>query len=120
MKTNRKIFGLVIILLLLFITPAFAEDGGSPYGVLSLLPPVLAIALAFLTKQVILSLFLGIFAGVMMLNGYNPFISFLRTLDTYILGSLADSWNAGILIFSLSIGGMVGIIGKNEGNTGHS
>jgi|LGOV01.1.fsa_nt_gb Na+/H+ antiporter NhaC len=115
MKSNRKIFGLVIIMLLLFITPAFAEDGGSPYGILSLLPPLLAIALAFMTKQVILSLFLGIFSGVLMLNGYNPFISFLRTLDTYILGSLADSWNAGIIIFSLTIGGMVGIIGKMKG-----
>jgi Na+/H+ antiporter NhaC len=50
-----------------------------------------------------------------MLNNYNPFISFLRTLDTYILGSLADSWNAGIIIFTLSIGGMVGIIGKMGG-----
>jgi len=102
--------------MLIFSTTAFAEEmNGSPYGVLSLLPPLLAIALAFITKQVILSLFLGIFSGVMMLYGYNPFISFLRTLDTYILGSLADSWNAGIIIFTLSIGGMVGIIGKMGG-----
>lgn len=116
MKTKFKIFGLVLMMLMLFTITAFAaEEGGSPYGALSLLPPLLAIALAFLTKQVILSLFLGIFSGVMMLNGYNPFISFLRTLDSYILGSLADGWNAGIIIFTLSIGGMIGIIGKMGG-----
>ena len=101
MKTKLRIFGLVLIMLMLFPITAFAaEEGGSSFGALSLLPPLLAIALAFLTKQVILSLFLGIFSGVMMLNGYNPFISFLRTLDSYILGSLADGWNAGIIIFS--------------------
>jgi Na+/H+ antiporter NhaC len=115
MKTRFKVIGLVLIFILLFTVTAFAEDGGSPFGVFSLLPPLLAIALAFMTKQVILSLFLGIFSGVMMLNGFNPFISFLRTLDTYILGSLADSWNAGIIIFTLAIGGMVGIIGKMGG-----
>ena len=116
MKIKYKITVFIIMFMLIFSTTAFAEEmNGSPYGVLSLLPPLLAIALAFITKQVILSLFLGIFSGVMMLYGYNPFISFLRTLDTYILGSLADSWNAGIIIFTLSIGGMVGIIGKMGG-----
>jgi Na+/H+ antiporter NhaC len=115
MKTKYRIIGLVLLLIFVMSVPVFADDGGSPYGAFSLLPPLLAIALAFLTKQVILSLFIGIFSGVMMLNGYNPFISFLRTLDTYILGSLADEWNAGIIIFTLSIGGMVGIIGKMGG-----
>ncbi len=116
MKTKYKFTIMVVIFILLFSITAHAEEvEGSPYGVLSLLPPLLAIALAFITKQVILSLFLGIFSGVMMLNNYNPFIAFLRTLDTYILGSLADGWNAGIIIFTLSIGGMVGIIGKMGG-----
>ncbi|MDW7669275.1 MAG: Na+/H+ antiporter NhaC family protein [Bacillota bacterium] len=116
MKTKYKFIIMVVIFILLFSVTAYAEEvEGSPYGVLSLIPPLLAIALAFITKQVILSLFLGIFSGVMMLYNYNPFISFLRTLDTYILGSLADGWNAGIIIFTLSIGGMVGIIGKMGG-----
>lgn len=116
MKIKYRFLSIVVIFILLFTITAYGEEmEGSPYGILSLLPPLLAIALAFITKQVILSLFLGIFSGVLMLNNYNPFISFLRTLDTYILGSLADSWNAGIIIFTLSIGGMVGIIGKMGG-----
>jgi Na+/H+ antiporter NhaC len=116
MKIKYRFLSMVVIFILLFTITAYGEEmEGSPFGILSLLPPLLAIALAFITKQVILSLFLGIFTGVLMLNNYNPFISFLRTLDTYILGSLADSWNAGIIIFTLSIGGMVGIIGKMGG-----
>jgi Na+/H+ antiporter NhaC len=116
MKTKSRIAILVVLFILVFTITAFAEDGqGSPFGVWSLLPTIVAIALAFLTKQVILSLFVGIFTGVMMLNGFNPFISFLRTLDTYILGSLADSWNAAIIVFAMLINGMIGMINKMEG-----
>ncbi|MCK5199099.1 MAG: Na+/H+ antiporter NhaC family protein, partial [Spirochaetales bacterium] len=95
----------------------FAEsgDGGSGFGIISLLPPLLAIALAFITRQVLLSLFIGVFSGALMMNGWNPFIAFLRTLDSYIVGSLADGWNAAIIIFTLSIGGMIGIVNKMGG-----
>lgn len=50
-----------------------------------------------------------------MMNGWNPFIAFLGTLDSYIVGSLADGWNAAIVIFTLSIGGMIGIVNKMGG-----
>lgn len=114
---KRTLAGLLIFVLVLSVVSisgfAEGEDGG--FGMLSLLPPLLAIVLALVTKQVILSLFLGIFAGAIMLNGYNVFDGFLRTLDQYILGSLADSWNAAIIIFTLSIGGMIGIVQKTGG-----
>jgi len=119
MKKKRLLaLGIIAIMLLMVAVPAFAEDGAEvakDFGIISLLPPVLAIALAFITKQVILSLFLGIFTGAMMLNGWNPFIGFLRTLDQYIIGALADGWHASIIIFTLSIGGMVGIVSKMGG-----
>ncbi|MDI6706449.1 MAG: Na+/H+ antiporter NhaC family protein [Bacillota bacterium] len=91
------------------------ETEAVEFGIISLLPPLLAIILAFVTKQVILSLFLGILVGATMMSGWNPFFGFLRTLDQYILGSAADSWNAGILIFTLSIGGMIGVMGRMGG-----
>ena len=108
---------LIFLLCLLPAVTLFAEsgEGGSGFGIVSLLPPILAIVLAFVTRQVLLSLFLGIFSGALMLNGWNPFIAFLRTLDSYIVGSLADSWHAGIIIFALSIGGMIGIVNKMGG-----
>jgi len=85
------------------------------YGLLSLVPPLLAIILAWWSKQVVLSLFLGVFAGAFIINGYNPLTAFMHTLDNYILASLADSWNAGIILFLLAMGGMIGIINKSGG-----
>lgn len=85
------------------------------YGFISLLPPLLAIILAWWTKQVVLSLFLGIFSGALIINSYNPILAFMHTLDDYILASLADSWNAGIILFLLAMGGMIGIINKSGG-----
>ncbi|WP_242866788.1 Na+/H+ antiporter NhaC family protein [Abyssisolibacter fermentans] len=119
MKKLRVISMFIVVALVLCLAlPALAdsEEATKPYfGILSIIPPVLAIVLAFLTKQVILSLFLGIFAGAIMMNNGNPGLGFLRALDHYMVGSLADAWNAAIIIFTLTIGGMVGIIGKMGG-----
>ncbi len=110
-------FSLAIILLFSLALPVFADGGGEAvnFGFWSLMPPLIAILLALITKQVILSLFLGILVGATMMNGGNVLFGFLRTLDTYILGSAADGWNAAILIFLLSIGGMIGVISKMGG-----
>lgn len=85
------------------------------YGLLSLIPPILAILLAWWTKEVILSIFIGVFAGAVIISNYNPIVGFIHTLDKYMLGSLADSWNAGIIIFLLAMGAMIGIINKAGG-----
>ncbi|HSH36432.1 Na+/H+ antiporter NhaC family protein [Schnuerera sp.] len=107
---------LILLLILILAIPVFAEeDNAINFGWLSLLPPLLAIVLAFVTKQVLISLFLGVFVGATMLNGWNPFYGFLRTMDNYLIGSLADSWNAAIIIFLLAIGGMVGVVNKMGG-----
>jgi len=115
---NRKTLTLMILaLILLFAMPVFAEgeEAAPNFGWLSILPPLVAIVLAFATKQVLLSLFLGVFLGATMLNGWNPFLGFLRSFDEYMVGSLADTWDAAIMIFLLSIGGMVGVINKMGG-----
>lgn len=117
-KKLLKVLLLALIFTLIITIPAFSsavETEIPDFGWLSLLPPVLAIALAFITKQVLLSLFLGVFVGALMLNGWNPFYAFLRTMDHFMLGSAADSWNAAILIFTLTIGGMVGVVAKMGG-----
>lgn len=107
---------LVLLLILVLAFPAFAEEEkAANFGWLSILPPLLAILLAFITKQVLVSLFLGVFIGATMLNGWNPFYGFLRTMDNYLVDSLADSWNAAIIIFLLAIGGMVGVVNKMGG-----
>lgn len=114
----RKIFFVIVVLLgftLSMLAPRLISDTDIGFGIYSLIPPIMAILLAFLTRQVLLSLFLGIFSGVLMLQGGDLFNTFLRTLDSYLLKSLADKWNAAIIFFTLSIGGMAGIIAKAGG-----
>ncbi len=128
MKFNRKVLGVVIFLLVVFLaTTAFATGSNGngndvEFGIISLIPPVLAIVLAFVTKQVILSLLLGIFSGALIytfaFSGANFFMkiveSYIKMID-YTVVALADEWHAGILIFTLTIGGMVGVIAKMGG-----
>ncbi|MFZ0392099.1 MAG: Na+/H+ antiporter NhaC family protein [Calditrichia bacterium] len=87
-------------------------------GILSILPPLLAILLALLTRQVIVALFAGIWTGVSFIYDYNPLLGFLHTLDEYLVQALADPQRISILIFSLVLGGMVGVITRSGGMQG--
>ncbi len=84
-------------------------------GILSLLPPLVAIILAFATKQVLASLFIAIWVGATIMAGWNPIAGLGDTVITYLVGSVADSWKAGIIVFSLSLGGMIGVVAKSGG-----
>ncbi len=87
-------------------------------GFLSILPPLLAIAMALITRQAIIALFCGIWLGVTIISGYNPITGFLHTLDTYIIKAFADSSRVNILLFTLLLGGMVGVITRSGGTEG--
>jgi len=87
-------------------------------GILTIIPPLLAIILAMVMKEVVTSLFLGIFAGSLLLNNFNIIKSFFRVIDKYIVGAIADTNRASIIIFTLMLGGMVGIITKMGGVKG--
>lgn len=86
----------------------------------SILPPLLAILLALLFKEVITALVAGIWLGALAVAGYNPIHATWRLVDEYVVTALADtsSGHAQILVFSLLLGGMVGIIGRNGGTLG--
>lgn len=81
------------------------------YGLWGLLPPLLTIILALLTKDVIVSLFAGIFSGTMVLAGGNPFLALTMLTDT-LANSLADGWNIRIFLFCGMLGALVGMLGK--------
>ncbi len=91
---------------------------------LSLIPPIIAIGLALLFKEVITSLFIGILSGALIITGLDwesiayYIKALLRTIDTYILKALTDSSHISIILFSLLIGGMVALISKNGGMLG--
>lgn len=87
-------------------------------GWLSILPPLVAIILALVTKEMLLSLFVGIWVGVSIICGYSPISGLFTSLDTYLVNSLANQNHASIVIFSLLFGGMIGILSKNGGMLG--
>lgn len=101
----------------------FAEEvnnNSALFGAFTLLPPLVAIVLAFITRNVIFSLFIGIFVGTFMVNvtKSNVFVSFYNAfvdMSAKMVGSLADSWNAGIVLQVLTIGGMIAVITKMGG-----
>jgi Na+/H+ antiporter NhaC len=84
----------------------------------STLPPLLAIALALAFRRVLLALIAGVWVGAFLLTELSPFGSFARLLDTYAVGALADRGHASILMFSLLLGGMLGLITYNGGAKG--
>ncbi|NJE29979.1 Na+/H+ antiporter NhaC family protein [Thermococcus sp. 18S1] len=86
----------------------------SDFGILSLLPPLVAIILAIWTKRVVLALFAGVWIGGLMIAGWNPVTGTTQTLE-WIVGSVTDDWNARILIFDFLIGAGVGLIYKSGG-----
>ncbi len=87
-------------------------------GWFSILPPLLAIVLALITHEVVVSLFAGIWLGAFFFAGFNPLAALLRTVDAFIAPALADPDHAAIVIFSLMLGGMVGIMGRSGGTHG--
>ena len=87
-------------------------------GWLAVVPAILAIAAALLFRQVIVALFLGVWAGAWIVSGdlaFGWFTGLFATIQTYVLAALADSDHAAIIIFTLMIGSTVGLIQRNGG-----
>jgi len=79
------------------------------YGILSIAIPLLTIALAIITKDVIVSLMGGIFAGLLVLNGYNPINAFIALFDG-IIALFAESWITKTLLFMLLVGAIIKLL----------
>ncbi len=114
----------VIVALLLFLGLSFLFpplEGPMPLW-LSILPPIVAITMALLTREVLSSLFVGIFTGTFIMSLYDGNVAgeafgkgLLRVVDTYIIGALNEPDHIMIIVFTLLIGGMVRILSINGG-----
>jgi Na+/H+ antiporter NhaC len=104
-------FGLVIVTLLFFASIAFAAEGEAKpdFGILSLLPPFIAISLCIISKEVIPSLFIGAWFAGTMVAGWNPIVGFGKAVEL-LWDNLGDPWGARIVLTSLTMGGLVGIM----------
>lgn len=127
MKNKKTKIALISMMIFLMSTVmAFAEEvdiaqvNADKYGFLTLIPPIVAIVLAFVTKNVVVSLALGILSGGIILNfaGFNIFYTIVQAfldLVNRAVGSLADPWNAGIILQVLAIGGVINLVSKMGG-----
>ena len=127
MKRNfKRIFGLTMMIFMLSTTFIFAAEvepavsNADRFGLFTLIPPIVAIVLAFITKNVVISLFIGVLSGGFILNltGFNVFGALTQAFLDFIdraLNSLADPWNAGIIMQVLVIGGVINLVAKMGG-----
>ena len=125
-RKNLRIMFMALTVFMMSTTLGFAEEvdlatiNAGKFGILTLIPPLVAIVLAFITKNVVVSLFIGILSGSFIINisGSNPFAAlinaFLDVVDIAV-GSLADPWNAGIILQVLAIGGVINLVAKMGG-----
>jgi tetracycline resistance efflux pump len=83
----------------------------------SILPPIIAIVLAIWTKQVILSLFAGIWMGFTLLNGFNPLLGATEGVNG-LIHVFSDAGDARVIMFTLLIGSLIGTIEHSGGVRG--
>ena len=126
MKQNRtlRIVSALLMIGVLCAFPVLAEEAAEAAGeanpffqsIWSLLPAVIAIGLALITKEVYSSLFIGILVGGLLYSRFNFEGTLLHVFNDGIVGSLADSYNVGILIFLVVLGTLVSMMNKAGGS----
>lgn len=86
------------------------------YGFLSVLPPIIAIAFAMKTRDVLLSLFAGVTFGVLTLSNFNPFVTLIETFEL-ICNVLGDAeWNVRVILIVILLGALIGLLQKSGGS----
>ncbi len=123
-KTKKRFsvcFLLSLVIMAVLSITAFAE-GETEYvskfadSFWSLLPPVIAIALALITKEVYSSLFAGILVGGLLYANFNLELTMTHVFSDGFIASVADSYNVGILLFLIILGAMVSMMNKAGGS----
>ena len=121
---KKAMWGVLTLLCILFCSSmtVFAADEAAEYvpkmyaSFWSLVPPIVAIVLALITKEVYSSLFIGILIGGVFYSGFTFETTVLHVFEDGIIGVLTDSYNMGILVFLVILGIMVCMMNKAGGS----
>ncbi|MBR3807577.1 MAG: Na+/H+ antiporter NhaC family protein [Lachnospiraceae bacterium] len=131
MKSNKKILIALLSAITIFVVayicfrqmPEVAADAANPSRMYAtfwaLVPPVVAIALALITKEVYSSLFIGIVAGALFYSNFNLETAYTTMLSEGFIASLSKSGNVGILIFLVVLGSIVVLMNKAGGSAAY-
>lgn len=123
-EKKKALWSAVTLLSVLMMSSmtVFAADEAAEYvpkmyaSFWSLVPPVVAIVLALITKEVYSSLFIGILIGGIFYSGFTFETTVLHVFQDGIVGSLTDAYNMGILVFLVILGIMVCMMNKAGGS----
>ncbi|MBR0598946.1 Na+/H+ antiporter NhaC family protein [Sinanaerobacter chloroacetimidivorans] len=85
-------------------------------GFWAIVPPLLTIVLAIITKEVLLSLFIGVYTGCLIIVGWNPLAGMEKMVEI-IIAKLTDPWNMQVLIIVVLLGGLIGLLTRSGGST---
>ncbi|MDG1166073.1 MAG: Na+/H+ antiporter NhaC family protein [Porticoccaceae bacterium] len=84
-------------------------------GLITLLPVIITLVLSIWSRNVVLGLFVGVFSGVLILNGPNPFTGMALMINDYFVAQASSSANMGILLLMIFVAGLVGLMQKSGG-----
>ncbi len=117
---KRILFVVLIVLTMILLCTHLAladgdEDAEVYFGILSLVPPVLAIALAIATKDIVVSLITAIFVSSTIVAGGNPATGFTSMIKEYIFSALSEDSNMQALFMMTIIAGFVALLTKSGG-----
>ncbi|MBR6084068.1 MAG: Na+/H+ antiporter NhaC family protein [Spirochaetales bacterium] len=120
MEKKKLVFTIikaVLIVAVVVLTLIGAFSGNNHVETIwALLPPVVAIGLALITKEVYSSLFIGIFIGGVLYTGFGGRQLWVHIFQEGFIASVADSYNVGILIFLVILGAIVALMNKAGGS----
>lgn len=123
MKKNiKRTAVLSLVLVLMFATTVFGAEQTEEYvpavyaTFWALVPPVVAIGLALITKEVYSSLFIGVLMGGILYSGFSFEGTITHIFEDGMISVLSDSYNVGILIFLVILGAMVCLMNRAGGS----
>ena len=123
MKKNiKRTAVLSMVLVLMFATTVFGAEQTEEYvpavyaTFWALVPPVVAIGLALITKEVYSSLFIGVLMGGILYSGFSFEGTITHIFEDGMINVLSDSYNVGILIFLVILGAMVCLMNRAGGS----
>lgn len=124
MKKKKLLRGIGVLLMCLVLLPitAFAAETEMEYTPAvyatfwALIPPIVAIVLALITKEVYSSLFIGILVGGLFYSGFSFEMTLTHIYNDGFVAVLSDSYNVGILVFLVILGAMVSLMNRAGGS----
>ena len=85
------------------------------YGILSIVPPLLTIAVALYSRNVLLALVCGILSGSLIISNFNPFAAILDAIENQVLSEVANGTQIQVILVILIIGGFVKLLEVSGG-----